>query len=152
MTFSSRWLLAFRLGGATVAPLPHCPACHVVFNHSSRLLSQNLPHAGRHAFKRQQYLKSNKTWEMTLFFLPPRPLSSCSPLLTRYNNPLLSSPGVKLDLGSVKRLRVWPSPGVACHIQLWAPNRKALVTPGLLFWLVNQHRKLVRRLVFLLLC
>lgn len=28
------------------------------------------------------------------------------------------SPGVKLDLGRVKCLRVWPSPGVACHIQL----------------------------------
>lgn len=52
-------------------------------------------------------------------------LTSCSPLLNCFKKNL-SSPGVKLDLGSVKCLRVWPSPGVACHIQLWAPNRKAL--------------------------
>lgn len=112
MTFSSRWLLAFRVGGATVALLTHCPLCHVVFNHSSWLV--RTPPA-RHCQVLQQKGEN--------YILVS---ASCSPLLDRNTseggNPF-SFPGVKLDPSSVKRLRVWPSPGVACHIQLWATNR-----------------------------
>lgn len=68
--------------------------------------------------KWQQYLKATKPekWHFSIILFPT---------ITPPWKPL-SSPGVKLDLGSVKCLRVWPSPGVACHIQLWAPKRKAL--------------------------
>lgn len=126
MTFSSRWLLAFRVGGSTAASLPHCPACHVVFNHSSWLIP--LPRPPHHcekplssswcALKWQQILK---TWEIT-FFLPPS--SSLPPYCyTATNTP---SPLLVWNLISAawSVWEFWPSPGVACHIQLWAPNKK----------------------------
>lgn len=72
------------------------------------------------ALKRQQYLKATKPEKWLFFFIIILFKKK------RKKEKSFSSPGVKLDLGSVKCLRVWPSPGVACHIQLWAPNRKAL--------------------------
>ncbi len=128
MTFSSRWLLAFRVGGATVALLTHCPACHVVFNHSSWLIQTSCtpPHvqplsSSWCSLKWQRRLKATKP-EKIHFYFPLILFPAAAPP----QKPLSSSLGVKLDLGSVKCWRVWPSPGVACHIQLWAPNRKAL--------------------------
>lgn len=88
MTFSSRWLLAFRVGGATVALLTHCPACHVVFNHSSWLIpSSSKPPARRCAASVLQLMdsemaaifKRNKSREITFF-----KISSCSSLLNWY--------------------------------------------------------------------
>lgn len=126
MTFSSRWLLAFRVGGTTAASLPHCPACHVVFNHSSWLIPLPCPphrcekplSSSWCALKWQQILK---TWEIT-FFLPPS--SSLPPYCyTATNTP---SPLLVWNLISAawSVWEFWPSPGVACHIQLWAPNKK----------------------------
>lgn len=70
------------------------------------------------ALKWQQILK---TWEIT-FFLPPS--SSLPPYCyTATNTP---SPLLVWNLISAawSVWEFWPSPGVACHIQLWAPNKK----------------------------
>lgn len=70
------------------------------------------------ALKWQQILK---TWEIT-FFLPPS--SSLPPYCYTVTN--TPSPLLVWNLISAawSVWEFWPSPGVACHIQLWAPNKK----------------------------
>lgn len=93
MTFSSRWLLAFRVGGTTAASLPHCPACHVVFNHSSWLS----PFLVLHTTAKSLCLPADALWngskylkpEKLHFFSPPLPPSL--PTVTPLQIPLLLS-------------------------------------------------------------
>lgn len=60
----------------------------------------------------QSFPEKKRNYNFSHSFLPLLPLC-----------PLPSPPGVKPDLGSVKRLSPWPRPGVACHIQLWASGQ-----------------------------
>lgn len=146
MTFSSRWLLAFRVGGATVALLTHCPACHVVFNHSSWLIpSSSKPPARRCAASVLQLMdsemaaifKRNKSREITFF-----KISSCSSLLNWYikktKTPLLSW----CETWSRQR-EVFESLALArCCLSHPAVSaqQKSARTPVLIFLLLNQHR------------
>lgn len=146
MTFSSRWLLAFRVGGTTAASLPHCPACHVVFNHSSWLIPLPRPphHCGKASvfqLMRSEMAANTQNLRNYIFspplFLPP------SLLLHRYKYPF-SSPGVKLDLGSVKCLRVLALARCCLsHPAVGAQQEKALAHLSFIFLLPNrrEHQK-----------
>lgn len=93
MTFSSRWLLAFRVGGSTAASLPHCPACHVVFNHSSWLS----PFLVLHTTAKSLCLPADALWNGSKYLKPQKlhffspPLPPSLPTVTPLQIPLLLS-------------------------------------------------------------
>lgn len=149
MTFSSRWLLAFRVGGATVALLTHCPVCHVVFNHSSWLIPLLIQTSctplwslcliadplrnGSNILKKQQNLR-NYFFYIILFptvFKKKNP----SPLLV-WN--LISAAWSVWEFGPRQVLLVTSSCASA--------QQKSAHTPVLIFLLLNQHEHQKTRL------
>lgn len=143
MTFSSRWLLAFRVGGATVALLTHCPACHVVFNHSSWLIpSSSKPPARRCEASVLQLtdaemaaiFKSNKTCEITFFFYHPVP--------HRYT--AVKTLHLSWCETWSRQREVFESLALArCCLSHPAVSaqQKSARTPVLIFLLLNQHKR-----------
>lgn len=157
-------MLASRARGATVASLTLWPVCHVVFfatvHDLSPFLFPNLPSSCR---CKALLSLSRSHSEMEAILKTPTILlfSSCSPLFNRNktHSPLMVGNLISV---SVKCLKMWPLPGVACHIQLWAPNKKAAahlslfssfsadtsIKNRLLFLDVGKNRKALKSLFF----